>query len=270
MKNNITETDNIFSRQDTKVIKGFAVFMMLLHHLWGFPGRYLPDMLFKMSGVMIQNTDRDIIVAIGLFGKICVPLFMFLGGYGLWNKMQKEYSLTKDIMRLYQSLWKVAVIFIPIGLLAFAHQSEYMADINFSHVFDDHSISVVICNFLGISSQYNFEWWFFLPYLIAMVIGYIFISVNKINNFWIDAFGVLVFDIITQNLFPALVSIEPFSRLGQSFWFQKFFICDSFIPCFLMGVVFAKYNGLIRLQKLYQKTFLTKAGKLAGGVLESL
>ena len=119
--------------------------------------------------------------------------------------------------------------------------------------------------------MYNLEWWFFLPYLIAMVIGYIFISVNKINNFWVDAFGVLIFDIATQNFFPAVVSIEPFSRLGQSFWFQKFFTCNEFTSCFLMGIVFAKYNALIRLQELYRETFLTKFGKLVGGgVLESL
>lgn len=269
MQKNLTKNNNIFSRQDTKMIKGFAVVMMLIHHLWGFPGRYLPDMDIKMSNIVIQGTDIDLIHAIGFFGKTCVPLFMFLGGYGLWNKMQKEYSLAKDIKRLYQALWKVAIIFIPFGLVFLSHQSDYMSETLFCHIFEDHSINMIIHNFLGTATQgvnmYNLEWWFFLPYLIAMVIGYIFISVNKINNFWVDAFGVLIFDIATQNFFPAVVSIEPFSRLGQSFWFQKFFTCNEFTSCFLMGIVFAKYNALIRLQELYRETFLTKFGKLVGG-----
>lgn len=271
MQKNLTKNNNIFSRQDTKIIKGFAIFMMLIHHLWGFPERYLPDMQFKMSNIMVPGTEQDLFVAIGGFGKICVTLFMFLGGYGLWYKTRKEYSLAKDIMRLYQALWKVAIIFIPIGLLFFAHQSEYMGDIILSHVFDDHSVGTIIHNFLGTSNNYspegwyNPEWWFFMPYLIAVIIGYIFISMSKINNFWIDAFCVLLFDIATKDFFPAIVAIEPLSRLWQSFWFQKFFTCREFTSCFLMGIVFAKYNALVHLQELYRETFLTKFGKLVGG-----
>lgn len=271
MQNNITKTDDIFSRQDTKIIKGFAVFMMLLHHLWSMPERYLPETVYHMSGIVIPGTGQDFLIVLGMFGKVCVPLFMFLGGYGLWHKMQKKYCLAKDIIGLYRSFWKVAVIFIPIGLLFFSHQPDYMAEVRLAHIFEDHRISTIISNLMGTATYsthiYNLEWWFFLPYLVAMTIGCIMISVDKIHHFWTDAFYVLVFEIVTRDLLPIIVSIEPFSQLNQSFWFQKFFLCNEFTSSFLMGIIFAKYNALVRLRHLYRQRFFTKVGRLLGGAV---
>lgn len=31
--------ENYFTKEDTKVIKGIAIILMLTHHLWGFPDR---------------------------------------------------------------------------------------------------------------------------------------------------------------------------------------------------------------------------------------
>jgi len=41
-------TITAFSREDTKVMKGIAVFLMLMHHLWTFPNRiYGGELLFR-------------------------------------------------------------------------------------------------------------------------------------------------------------------------------------------------------------------------------
>ena len=31
--------NNYFSKEDTKVIKGITIILMMMHHLWAFPGR---------------------------------------------------------------------------------------------------------------------------------------------------------------------------------------------------------------------------------------
>lgn len=31
--------DDFYSRKDTKIIKGIAIVLMLMHHLWAFPER---------------------------------------------------------------------------------------------------------------------------------------------------------------------------------------------------------------------------------------
>lgn len=63
--------DNIFTREDTKAIKGIAIILMLIHHLWAFPDRLVGGELKCLVSVMGQ----DSIILLGCFGKICVSLF---------------------------------------------------------------------------------------------------------------------------------------------------------------------------------------------------
>lgn len=249
-----------FTRNDTKVIKGIAVILMFMHHLWAFPDRIASDMQFRSSGIMVHGTD--LFYAAGVFGQICVPVFMFLGGYGLWQKMQKEYSLGKDLCRLYGMLWKTAVIFIPVGLLFFSHQTDYAADTVICHVFEDRSAGTILNNFLGLAVSYNREWWFFLPFLSAMIMGYVFICKNKINQFWTDAVIVALIEIVSQRLLPAVCEIPAFSQLRNDFFFRQLFVFDRSVCVFFLGIVFAKYNAIDRLREFYRETFRSKTGRV--------
>lgn len=66
----------MFTREDTKIIKGTAIILMLIHHLWGFPERIAGGSLKYMFIIFGQSS----IVYFGLFGKICVSLFFLLVG----------------------------------------------------------------------------------------------------------------------------------------------------------------------------------------------
>lgn len=61
-------------------MKGIALLLMLACHLWAFPDRIPYEVKI---GTNIYVSDMELTVAIGTFGKICVPIYMFLGGYGL-------------------------------------------------------------------------------------------------------------------------------------------------------------------------------------------
>ena len=96
-----------------------------------------------------------------MFGRVCVALFAFLGGYGLWKKLEggKSYCLIDDIIRLYKELWRVAIVFIPLGLCFFAGQPDYAKSTEFCHVFDGgFSIIKSVQSFCGFASPYNGEW----------------------------------------------------------------------------------------------------------------
>lgn len=64
----------LFSREDTKLVKGFAILLMLYHHLFAFPNRIQDGSsyisLFSVLGI-------DSAELLGLFGKMCVALFLF-------------------------------------------------------------------------------------------------------------------------------------------------------------------------------------------------
>ena len=78
----ILEMEHInFDRSDTKAIKGAAVLLMLFHHLTGFPYRF--PVGFGGFSTLIPAGYLE---AFGTAAKICVPMFFFLGGYGLYCK----------------------------------------------------------------------------------------------------------------------------------------------------------------------------------------
>ena len=43
--------DRTFSRDDTKLMKGAAIVLMLMHHLWGFPGRIAGGELWHVLSI---------------------------------------------------------------------------------------------------------------------------------------------------------------------------------------------------------------------------
>ena len=101
-----------FTKDDTKLMKGFAILLMLAHHLWGFPDRLVSEL------PMTSITARGMEFAgyLGGYGKICVSLFLFLGGMGtyIWYEQNKTDWFGK-IQKLYLSYWKVFFIFVPAG-----------------------------------------------------------------------------------------------------------------------------------------------------------
>ena len=114
--------EQTFSRQDTKLMKGVAIFLMLMHHLWAFPERIAGGELWHVLNICGESS----LAYFGSFGKICVSFFFFLGGYGVYlTTCSKKYDLIAKIKGLYLAYWKVFVIFIPLAFLFCAHQPTY-------------------------------------------------------------------------------------------------------------------------------------------------
>lgn len=257
----------MFSREDTRKVKGAAILLMLEHHLWEFSARLPTDMQLKLSGIMVA--DNELLYVLGMFGRVCVGLYAFLGGYGLWKKQAegRQYSLSDDIIRIYEELWKVAVIFIPLGLLLFSGQPDYAESAEFCHVFDGgFNIIKIVQSFLGLSMPYNGEWWFFSSYITALLLGYVFIKVNRNQNFWLDALLVVFLQIFSQRILPAVGTQEAFSWLHGDL-FSRFLTYDICVCSFFMGSIFAKYNALARLRMRFDRMLPSKAARLIGSLI---
>ena len=68
----------MLTRENTKQLKGLAILLMLVHHLFAFYDR-IPFGLELTHNFILNET---IISLIGKFGQMCVPIFMFLGEIG--------------------------------------------------------------------------------------------------------------------------------------------------------------------------------------------
>lgn len=118
----LRQTGAFLSKERSNQIKGIAILLMLVHHLLAFPDR-IPYGANICTNIYIS--DIELTVAIGKFGKICVSIFMFLGGYGLFFKGISKNMVLRHIIKLYQSLWKVLFVFVPIGYMFFSNQVKY-------------------------------------------------------------------------------------------------------------------------------------------------
>lgn len=238
--------NTFFSKEDTKIIKGVAILFMLMHHLWGFPDRIAGDGLKYAFHIFGQSS----IQYFGSYGKICVSLFFFLGGYGIYiSSLNRPFDIISRIKKLYISYWKVFIIFIPIAFIFFSKQPLYCKEEVICFAYNTFSWNEFLLNLLGLSSSYNREWWFFISYTYAIIT---FPIIKKI----IDKFstitnlcGVVIGSILITYLFPTLTEINSFTALGDSYLYRTFF-CQSapYIACFWIGCVFAKDNLLLTLK----------------------
>ena len=72
----------MFTKKQSLAVKGVAILMMLWHHLF-YPGNYAE---FTLNCWPIMESQA---VHIALFSKICVSLFAFISGYGLFLSYRK-------------------------------------------------------------------------------------------------------------------------------------------------------------------------------------
>ena len=141
---------------DTNILKGVALLLLLLHHLF-YIQRGLYDDIHLYDGHYFVNE-------LGKFGKLCVAIFVFLSGYGLTvqaNKMHKINLLkfySHRFSKLYLNYWFIWLMFVPIGILFF-HRT-------FDIIYINNIWEKLVIDILGLSYAlgfygYNATWWFY-------------------------------------------------------------------------------------------------------------
>lgn len=246
--------DNFLSREDTKILKAIAVILMLAHHLWAFPDRIAGGELKHLLSFLGTSS----IAYVGSFGKICVSLFFFLGGYGVYiSSYGKRYDIVTHVKRLYISYWKVFFIFIPMGFLLFGDQTAYCQKEAICYIFSNFSWKEFLENFTGINFTYNSEWWFLRSYIIALVSFPIVCSIVEKCTARVNILIVIISSILVTNVLPTIGNIEAIGSLNNNYLYSKLF-CQSapYVACFWMGVVVAKDGLLKRLEESLEENKL--------------
>lgn len=200
--------DKTINLDTSYIIKAAAVILMLVHHLFTFPNR-LPEgayiSLFSYNGLTIEQF-------IGGFGKICVSLFLFLSGYGLYisyfGKTITIKSIIRRILNFYYHYWTVFMIFIPLGIIL----NKILFD-----------FKEILFNWFGLSSSLNSEWWFVYVYLILTLLFPSIIKLTHHLNGWI--------------LFVISLSLVWVSTYIQFYFFQ---IILNYQIYFTMGILICK------------------------------
>lgn len=219
---------------DTNILKGVAVLLLLLHHLFDPSKKYLD--------VVIHG--QPIVLSISQWSKVCVAIFVFLSGYGL--VLSNRYSSRINVLSFYYkryiklmfNYWLVWALFIPILLFG--------GYVSFHSVYGDNLIIHMIRDLMGIEAMFrdyhsiNPSWWF---YSCIISLYLLFPFLYRFRKCW-------------QVLLPLSV---VFTYIGF-----KIPLCHAFcyyLPAFVLGMIMAEKGFPIHdckrnMKILYYITFI--------------
>lgn len=211
-----------FTKEKTNIAKDLAICLMLFNHLYAFPERLLHRNYYVP---FIPFFDAELYV--GRFGNICVSMFIFLSGYGMFlgysrsNKSPICYSLEK-LKDFYLIYWMYFLIFIPIGIIFFKNVTFW----NSHEVRYSTEWFTIAENFVGWSAKYNGEWWFVRMFVLLLIFVsplYLSLSKQKIGLLSFISPGIFVFYLLSKQDYSS-----PFSFTFWQISFATGIICAKF------------------------------------------
>lgn len=150
------------TKKGSLAIKGFAILIMLVHHT-----------VLRLEGVDYMSLlPPRVIDGIGSMGRLCVPLFVFVTGYGLMRK-----GITYDgIWKRIKGIWKtyfICFLFVAIVLCAIGG-------------IPDFSLRNLLGDIFGLQRLFSYEytgllpsWWYITTAFVLVIIAPMWIQLVK-------------------------------------------------------------------------------------------
>lgn len=234
-----------FTKEKTNIAKGVAICLMFAHHLYAFDDRLLNDNSY-IPLIPFFNLEAYI----GNVGNICVSMFLFLSGYGMYAgylRTKKKTSIHyawKKLKNFYSTFWLYFIVFVPIGIIFF--QDVTLWDSNRTRY--SREPIIFLTNFIGWNSTYNGEWWFIQVFVIILF------GLFPIYNRLVKS-DVILFMLISVILLCISFRFNSWGKMGFVFWQTSF----------ALGMLFAKFN--IFSNHLFQMLDQSSLGRIALGLL---
>lgn len=270
----MVEEDNSTGRyldlNDTNVLKGIALILLLVHHLFS-PSMYDN---YGWDELMINGHLYPVTLAIGGLSNVCVALFVLLSGYGL-TRQRILKKCPPQLLSFYKhrlgklmfNYWFIFVIFVSLDIFVF--------DRNINDAYDgNHVVAKFIADVFGLTHFFDFlainpTWWFMsLIIFLYLIFPFLYRLVNNDPLFF-----VLMFSLVA--LIPW--TFDPLTMLSLIFAFClgiilarkpiNFKIRYVFFYILLLGIgvflrrrnysTFNYYDGLISVGIVYIYMILT-------------
>ena len=216
------------NKNDSLALKGVAIVMMLLYHLF-----YCGTACGRIFGIeYLGGVDRFLFVR---FSEICYPvsLCVLLTGYGLYCTFDKlsVRKLLSKVAYIYLHLWLIYAIFLPIA--CYMNPCRYPG-----------SISEFLMNAFSISTSYCTEQWFLFPYLILLALSkWICRFIQSYNSKLVLLLSIALY-VLYLGLYKKVGVGAISSHAGIM---ANLYFVISFLLPFTLGAVAKKENWIERL-----------------------
>lgn len=150
-----------FDKNVSSQLKAFALILMIMHHLWH--RRYFA--LFE------PISYGHLLLSIGMLGKICVGMFLFVSGYGLmasYSSAGNVFHICRRLKKVLLPFWLIVILVAPFLLVI--HEVKWYQ---------------VVTDALLLTRNMNRHWWFMQTYVIYVVCFPLFAKSLKYQMVWI-------------------------------------------------------------------------------------
>ena len=224
-------------RQQSTLLKGVAILMMLWYHLFG------REELAELCTPLLFLGDEPVA---RMLTRACYPVsfFLILSGYGLCCVYRQGRLNVKDqlrrLLRLYIHYWLILIVFVAIG--HFIDPAKYTLN-----------PILLATNITGLHCTYNGETWFLLPYAIICLLAVGFLPL-LLKMGWRQALLLTIGYAVcfgAMKLFMVRFSEQMTGSYGYIFILQVVFIINN-IFFFVLGILL--FRLLNSTNKLFSRS----------------
>ena len=219
------------TKSDTRQLKGLAILMMLWLHLFSDE-----ETVYQCSYGLTYFNGLPLVYCLTRLASCCVPIYIFLGGYGLAATYQTTPGHRlhggRRALALMANFWLIFLIFIPIGCMV--NPDLYPG-----------SWQTLLLNATAVDYSYNGAWWFLLPYVLLTLTAQFFMAHYEQSSRRQDIvmIGVLAFVHVGIYLLKSMLP-EGHWLLTYGSWLLNYL---SMLLLFTLGILAVKYRGSLSL-----------------------
>ena len=178
----------MFTKEDSNICKGIAICMMLVHHLFSSND-------YSGYSISFYPFTEERVVFLAVLCKVCVAVFVFITGYGLytcykqcndWNSFIK-YKYMK-LMKTYWFIFVIAVLLQPLGRTIVDAYGSSIKDMLFYGAVDFSGLS-----YLFGTPTLNPTWWYMsVAIVVVLMFPVIVVAVRHLGVYTVAIGSVLM------------------------------------------------------------------------------
>lgn len=223
-----------FSKKDSLCLKGIAIIILMFHHLFRAVGR------FKLYTVDFLPFTQNFVVNMSDYFKICVGIFAFISGYGLYLSAKNKCNDLKSTEKWTASrLIKTMSGFYFVYILSFIITEIYAKFPQTVYCEKGYIRGIIyaVIDFFGMANLFSTPtmcstWWYMSAAIVFIILIPIVIKWSQRLGYTTLIIGIIALPRLIGKGYPGGTNIY------------------TFILAVILGMIFAQFDIFKRLDKI--------------------